>query len=185
MKKAKLKKAGRFSRLCSRFLVCVVLILGILIILKGNPVLKKNVYDKVFSSNINFSKISDIYEKYLGSVFPLDLKKDDTQTVSSSKIDYKNLEKYQDGVSLEVSKNYAVNIFKGGIVTFAGEKEGYGNTVVVLQADDTEVWYGNLSRIDVSMYDYLKTGAIIGECDEKLYLVFKKDGQVLDYKKYI
>ena len=139
MKKAKLKKAGRFSRMCSRFLVCVVLILGILIILKGNPVLKKNVYDKVFSSNINFSKISDIYEKYLGSVFPLDLKKDDTQTVSSSKIDYKNLEKYQDGVSLEVSKNYAVNILKGGIVTFAGEKEGYGNTVVVLQADDTEV----------------------------------------------
>ena len=71
-------------------------------------------------------------------------------------------------------------------MTFAGEKEGYGNTVVILQADDTEVWYGNLSNIEVSMYDYLKAGDIVGETlDDKLYMVFMKDGKVLDYKDYI
>lgn len=186
MKKAKLKKTGKFSKFCSKFLICIILVLGVLIVLKGNPVFKKEVFDKVFSNNINFSKISNIYEKYLGSVFPLDLKKDNTQTVSSVKLDYTSADKYKDGVSLTVSKNYAVNILKGGIVTFAGEKEGYGNTVIILQADDIEVWYGNLNKIDVSMYDYLKTGSIIGECaGDKLYMVFKKDGKVLDYKEYI
>ena len=49
MKKAKLKKPGKFSRFCSKFLVCIVLMLGLLIVLKGNPTLKKNVYDKTMS----------------------------------------------------------------------------------------------------------------------------------------
>ena len=186
MKKAKLKKPGKFSRFCSKFLVCIVLMLGLLIVLKGNPTLKKNVYDKIFSENINFSKITDLYEKYLGSIFPLDIKDSDTQTVSSKKIDYTKAEAYKDGVSLTVSKNYAAGILKSGIVTFAGEKEGYGNTVVILQADDTEVWYGNLSNIEVSMYDYLKAGDIVGQTlDDKLYMAFMKDGKVLDYKDYI
>ena len=36
------------------------------------------------------------------------------------------------------------------------------------------------------MYDYLKKGSIIGEAlDDKLVLVFTKDGKNLDYKKYI
>ena len=60
-----------FQGFCSKFLVCIVLMLGLLIVLKGNPTLKKNVYDKIFSENINFSKITDLYEKYLGSIFPV------------------------------------------------------------------------------------------------------------------
>ena len=78
--------------------------LGLLIVLKGNPTLKKNVYDKIFSENINFSKITDLYEKYLGSIFPLDIKDSDTQTVSSKKIDYTKSEAYKDGVSLNCFK---------------------------------------------------------------------------------
>jgi len=36
------------------------------------------------------------------------------------------------------------------------------------------------------MYDYLKAGDIVGETlDDKLYIVFMKDGKVLDYKDYI
>ena len=36
------------------------------------------------------------------------------------------------------------------------------------------------------MYDYLKTGDILGEANgTKMYLVFTKEGKTLDYKKYI
>ena len=79
-----------------------------------------------------------------------------------------------------------IPVIKSGIVVFAGEKEGYGNTVVVQQGDGIEVWYGNIKDIKVEMYDYLKTGDILGEINgTKMYLVFTKDGKRLDYKKYI
>ena len=79
-----------------------------------------------------------------------------------------------------------IPIIKSGIVVFTGEKEGYGNTVVVQQGDGVEVWYANIKEIKVSMYDYLKAGDILGEADgSKLYLVFTKEGEILDYKKYI
>ena len=106
--------------------------------------------------------------------------------VSSLKIQYDSLKKYKDGVILSVSQNYAISCLESGIVIFTGEKEGYGNTVIIQGADETEFWYANLNGLKVQMYDYIKKGEIVGEAlDGKLVLAFKKDGKVLDYKKFI
>ena len=38
----------------------------------------------------------------------------------------------------------------------------------------------------MKLYDYIEKGSLIGEAkDEKIYLVFSKEGKYLDYKKYI
>ena len=166
--------------------MCVVFVLIGLITLKSNPNLRNTVYKNVFQSNLKFAKINELYEKYFGSSLPLTGNKSNLMAVSSEKLEYDSLEKYKDGVLLKVSDGYATPVLNSGIVIFAGEKEGYGNTVIVQGADDVEIWYSNLKDIKVSMYDYLKKGAIVGEAaDNKLILVFTKEGKTLDYKKYI
>ncbi|MBR3229994.1 MAG: M23 family metallopeptidase [Bacilli bacterium] len=178
-------KTNKASKILSRFLVFVIIILCSLIVLKGSPNLRNAVFKNVFQNNLKFAKINELYEKYFGSSLPL-TGSNSLALVSSEKLNYEKEEKYKDGVKLTVSDNYAVPLLESGIVIFTGEKEGYGNTVIVQGADDVEVWYSNLKEVKVSMYDYLKKGSIVGETmEDKLVLVFTKDGKNLDYKKYI
>lgn len=178
-------KTNKASKILSRFLVFVIIVLCSLIVLKGSPNLRNVVFKKVFQNNLKFAKINELYEKYFGSSLPL-TGSNSLALVSSEKLNYEKEEKYKDGVKLTVSNNYAVPLLESGIVIFTGEKEGYGNTVIVQGADDVEVWYSNLKDVKVSMYDYLKKGSIVGEAmEDNLVLVFTKDGKNLDYKKYI
>lgn len=185
MAKKRIKKVSLLSKLVSKFLVCVVLLLGVLIALKASPSLRENLYKYVFKDHFNFAKVNMVYEKLFGSSLPL-AKTENTALVSSSKIEYEESKAYKDGVELTVSDGYVIPVIKSGIVVFAGEKDGYGNTVVIQQGDGIEVWYANIKEIKVSMYDYLKAGDILGEANgSKMYLVFTEEGKRLDYKKYI
>ena len=184
MRKMKTKKKNMFSTVISRFLVCIIICLIGLIVLKSNPNLKRFVYRNVFQNNLKFAKINSLYEKYFGSTLPLT--GNNITAVSSEQLEYESEEKYEGGVKLKVSNNYAIPALKSGIVVVTGEKDKYGNTVVVQGADGVEIWYSNLKELKISMYDYIKKGSIIGEVsDNNLILVFTKDGKELDYKKYI
>ena len=68
---------------------------------------------------------------------------------------------------------------------YIGEKEEYGNTVIIQQIDGIDVWYGNISNTSIKLYDYVEKGNLLGECSNELYLVFKKDGNRLDYENRI
>lgn len=182
----KIKKVSFFSKLFSKFLLCIILLLITLIALKASPSLREKLYIGVFQKHFSFAKINAAYEKLFGSSLPLNISGVKTSLVSSNKIDYEKIEKYKDGAKLTVTDGYVIPSLKGGIVIFTGEKEGYGNTVIIQQSDGVEVWYANIKEIKVNMYDYLKSGDILGEADnKKIYLVFTKDGKSLDYKKYI
>ena len=186
-KKVKTKnKPSRVSRCFSGFLVLVILTLVSLIVLKGNASFRNFVKEKVFNNNLSFAKINEIYKKYFGSSLPLADNSKNTETVSAPKLEYTKISKYKDGAKLTVKDNYAVPVMDSGLVVFAGEKEGYGMTIVVQRPDNVEVWYANLDNANMSLYDYVKKGDIVGEAKDKtLYLVFNKDGKALDYKKYI
>ena len=101
------------------------------------------------------------------------------------------MEKYRlkwdlDGVKLMVDTHYLIPCLKEGLVIFIGEKEGYGYTVIVDQLDGVNVWYSNIDELAVSLYDYVDKGQLIGNCKgDYFYLVFKKDGKVLNYEEYI
>ena len=89
-------------------------------------------------------------------------------------------------MKLTVDENYMVPVLESGIVIFLGEKEGYGNTVVIEQVDGVDVYYSNISTDNVKLYDYVEKGTLLGEAEnKKLYLVFQKDGTFLNYKDYI
>ena len=155
-----------------------------LILIKSNKEFKTNFYKQVYGTNFSFSKINNLYNKYIGKLDIVD-KVATTEPVFSEKLEYKKEEKYKDGVSLSVNKNYLVPIQESGIVVFIGGKEDYGNTVIIQRLDGIDQWYGNISNTDLKLYDYVKTGDLLGEADGTLYLVYRKNGKTLNYEDYI
>lgn len=168
----------------TKVLITIIITLIVLILIKSSSSFKSNFYKKVYENNISYVSIKKLYNKYIGNSDIFD-KVINTETVFNEQIQYENKEKYLDGVKLKVSKNYLVPLSESGIVVFIGNKEGYGNTVIIQRIDGVDEWYGNVDNISVKLYDYVKKGEILGEASDNLYLVYKKDGKVLDYEKYI
>ena len=99
----------------------------------------------------------------------------------NEKLKYKSISKYNKGVKLTLSNNYAIPIIKGGIVIFSGEKEGLGKTIIIQQSDGIDVWYSNLANTTMKLYDYVEDNAVVGEAkNNELYLIFQKDGVEID-----
>ena len=172
--------------MCKALLV-VFLTLLVLIFIKKDPQFKTDFYKFVYNSHFSFAIFNDVYEKYMGNPLPFkDLLVQGTEPVFNEQLVYKETNIYKDGVELKVDKNYMVPALDSGIVVFIGDKEDYKDTVIVQQANGIDVWYSNVSADNLKLYDYIEKGNLIGEVKtDSLYMVFKKDGKVLDYKDYI
>lgn len=186
LKNKKNKSKNYFSYQLNRFLIMCLITIITLIVLKKNPYLKQSFYNMVYETNFNFASINDLYNKYFGGTIPFKgLIDDKTEMVFNESLKYNNFTSYLDGVSLNVESNYLVPALDSGLVIFIGEKEGYGNTIIVQQTNGIDVWYSNINNINVDLYNYVSKGELIGDCSNNLYLVFKKDGNILNYEEYI
>lgn len=176
-----------FFLYATKLLLTVILTLITLIVLKQYPKYKSIFHKEIYEKSFSFATINALYEQKFGSALPFkDLLKKDTTPVFSEKLTYKEASKYLDGVNLTVEESYLVPAKETGMVVFVGEKEGYGKTIILEGTDGMETWYGNIEKTSVKVYDYIDKGSYLGEVKGKnLYLVFKKDGKVLDYTKYI
>ena len=106
------------------------------------------------------------------------------EPVFNEQLTYKEIEEYKDGVKLKLDSKI-VPINESGIVVYIGEKEGYGNTIIVQRVDGIDEWYGGIVNENVKLYDYVKKGSILGEVEDYLYLIYKKDGNILNYEEFI
>ena len=167
-----------------KLLISIVITLVILILIKSSSNFKNEFYKKVYSDNISFTQLKQVYNKYIGNldIFDNVVK---TEMVFNEKLTYKSKEKYLDGVKLNVDADYLVPINESGIIVFIGEKEGYNNTVIVQRVDGIDEWYGNIQNVNVKLYDYVSKGELLGDVNNNLYLVYKKDGNILNYEEYI
>jgi len=166
----------------SKLLISIVITLIILILIKSSNDFKTLFYKKIYNTNISFAPISNIYEKYIGKLDIFDNKV--IKPVFNESLAYKNIETYKDGVKLELQNNL-VPINESGIVVYIGEKENYGNTVIIQRIDGVDEWYGGIINVNVKLYDYVNKGTLLGESDKYLYLVYKKDGNILNYEEYL
>ena len=71
------------------------------------------------------------------------------------------------------------------MVVFIGNKEGYGNTVIIEDLDGVYNWYGNIDNTSLKLYDYVDKGTLVGEVNNTLYLVFSKGDKYLNYEEYL
>ena len=175
-----LKKA--FTKL---LLTVIVFLIG-LILVKDNPKYKNIINENIYNKSFKFTKYTTLYEKYFGNILSIDKLNPTTKEVFNEKLQYQKASTYKDGVKLNVNKNYLVPTIESGIVVFVGNKEDYGDTIIIEQTNGITTWYSNISNSDIKLYDYVEKGTLIGEVKStKLYLIFQKDGKFLDYKKYI
>ncbi len=183
-KRLVLKKSVR--NFCTRVLITVIIFLVGMILVKNNTEIKNVIFEQIYNKNFKFTKAKKIYEKYFGDILSSEQFTNDEQAVFQEKLTYKKANTYLDGVALTVDNNYMVPVLETGIVIFMGEKEGYGNTVVIEQIDGVDVSYSNISTDGIQLYDYVEKGSLLGEVNnKKLYLVFQQDGEYLDYKRFV
>lgn len=169
-----------------RSLTVIVLFLVLAIVSKSSQAYKDIIVTNLYEKNISFTKIKKLYTKYLGGIVPLDKVTLDTTPVFNEQLEYENDSIYYDGVKLEVIDHYLVPIIEEGMVVYIGEKENYGNVVIVEGLDGIDIWYGNMETTTVELYDYVEKNTYLGQTKNKyLYLVYSKEGQFLDYKEYL
>ncbi len=168
-----------FKMFVTKILLTIIVTLLLLIGFKTSLEFKSSFNKYIYNTSLPFTDFKELYDKYfLGS--------DDTlEEVFSETLVYKDKSVYEDGVKLTVDANYLVKALDSGIVVYIGEKDKYGQTVIVQQVNGVDVFYGNV-KASVNMYDYVEEGSLIGEViDTSLYLVFEKEGSFVDYKEYI
>ena len=166
----------RFKNIILKLVLSIFILISILSICKLSPSTKKLIKKELFETNFNFSYVNNLISK----VFP-----NKTVPVNDESIRYKEYSPYLNGVEISFSEGDTINLIDSGIVVYVGYKEGYGNTVIVQQSNGVDVWYGNIDNVSVNLYDYLTKNTIIGTSKDRLYLVFQKNGEFLDYKDYI
>jgi len=177
---------SKLKSFINKILVLVVLFLINLIAMKSDTTYKDFVYDKIYNNNFSFAKIKNFYNKYLGGVEALDGIVNNTTPVFNESLVYNNKSIYHDGVKLEVTSSYLVPVLQDGLVVFVGEKENYGDVIIVQGLDGVDIWYGNMANTSVKLYDYVEKGTLLGEVYENtLYLVYSKDDKFLNYEEYL
>ena len=142
-KKLVLKKSVR--NFITRVLIVVIIFLVGMILVKSNSKAKNSILKQVYDTNFKFTKVKEIYQKYFGNILSIDKLALEDKQVFQEELTYQKSKSYLDGVKLQVNDNYMVPALESGIVIFMGEKEGYGNTIVIEQIDGIDVYYSNIS----------------------------------------
>lgn len=187
MKKENEEKIIKYLRsLILRSLLSIIIFLIMAIASKSSKNYKDIIISNIYEKNFSFAKVKKLYDKYLGGITPLDKVVDDSMSVFNEKLSYNDKSKYHDGVKLTVDNNYLVPTINEGLVIFIGEKENYGNVVIIEGIDGIDTWYGNMETTTVKLYDYIEKNTYLGTPkDNTLYLLFQKDGKFLNYEEYI
>jgi len=168
-------------------LMCIILFLGLGIFCKLDINYKKYIQKELYQKHFDFSSAKNFCDKYLGGIFPLEhFSNSGVIKVFNEELIYYRESAYEDGVLLTVDYNYLIPIIESGIVVYIGKKDKYNNVVIVEGDNGIDIWYGNVCNVMVNLYDTIKGGEYIGDvCDNKLYIVYTKNNEFLDYKEYL
>ena len=178
MVKKKLVLKRKIKKMIRQAMYTIIIFLLGMISVKQNPKMKASINQKIYTESPNYIKVRDIYKKYFGNIIK---EKETTQSVFTEQLVYTKKEKYNNGAKLKVSKNYLVPTIESGII-IALEN----NKVIISQINGINVEYSNITISNYKLYDYIEKGKLLGEGkSDELYISFEKEGEYLDYQKYI
>ena len=156
-----------------KLLVSAILVLLIAIMFRNqSPAFEpaREFVTKSMNEDFQFAAVSDWYENTFGeqlALLPSSESGEEKTADDPEQMQYalpasgKILEDFGENgqrITIEISKDAPIEAMNEGLVLFVGQKEGFGNTVVIQHADKSESWYGNLSEIDVTLYEYIEKG---------------------------
>jgi len=141
----------------------------------GVPAAWREEVKLVLTRDFNFEGVAQWYEQKLGTsptVLPVLTTKKGQIAPASTTVQQWTLPSYwkvarpfddkHTRVVLESAETGDVTNSELGWVTSIGEKEGFGQTVVIRYAGGREAWYGNLGEVRVAVNDFVKPGELIG-----------------------
>ena len=176
------KKRNNISRLFSKILLCIILILSCLIYTNCSDKNRTLFKDNVINKNIRLTKYRKKYEKLFGNFLPK--KEEQIKQVFKEDQNSQKIENYLDGTKITYEGKSNVSAIQSGIVVYIGNKEDLGNTVIIQGIDDVDIWYSNINNVGLKLYDYIEKDKIIGEVENTLYLNIIKDKKHLKYEEY-
>ena len=179
------KKIKYLRSLLTRSLLSVILIISLCIIMKVNTSSVSLFKEYILTDSLEFTKINKWYQDKFGKIIP-SVPDNSDLVFSNDDLTKNKYTTYLDGVKIEVSKSSPISLLCGGIVVYLGDKEGYGNTLIIQGNDGIDYWYGGITNTSVNLYDYLEKDTLIGEAqDNFIYLVLQKDNTYLSYEEYL
>ena len=164
----KTNKKVIIKKLLGKLYTIVIFTMFVIILSNTNESFKKFLIDDVLNHTMDFSKVNNALDN-VTNVF----KEEETKIVFNEE---KEQEEYKDGYKYYTKTNEEVKLKDSGIITFIGEKDGYGNTIIVQQSNGYYAWYGNITE-EVKLYDYIEPGESIGKTkkDYYYYVLLKDD----------
>ncbi|MDF0726772.1 M23 family metallopeptidase [Cytobacillus sp. S13-E01] len=169
--------------------VCLVLIVAILYKNQSPQFDSARQFVKgTMENDFQFAAITKMYEERFGSplaIFPKD-KNDNGEQVAQNEpttpyavpVNARVLQGFEvngQGITVETGSKSAVKAMNEGVITFVGNKDELGKTVIIQHADGSHTWYAKLQSIDVSLYQFVKTGQELGK------VMDSEDGQTGTY----
>lgn len=96
-------------------------------------------------------------------------------------------QRMHDGVDIKLPMGSPVRAERGGRISFAGDRGGYGNLVIVEHGGGLETRYAHCAALNVEEGDYVEEGAVIGSVGSTgrstgphLHLEVRQDGEPTD-----
>ncbi|WP_338750419.1 M23 family metallopeptidase [Bacillus sp. FJAT-52991] len=186
----------RFDRFLFKGLASLIFVLAVAIMFKqsSSPFIEGQAWMKeVMEKEFQFSKAAEWYEKTLGEPLPFTVdgwtqkeKVVKEQTEYAVPVSGKVIEDFQTngkGLMVEARPNEGVKAIKDGTVLFVGQKDEFGQTVIVQHADNSESWYGHVANPSVQPYEKVKAGSVLAQLspnEQTFYLAIRKDGMFVD-----
>ncbi|QHA92755.1 M23 family metallopeptidase [Bacillus sp. N1-1] len=181
-----------------RAMIAACLFLGAGILFKAESdrlVPAQDYVNDMMAEEFQFASVKEWYEGNFGNPVALFPTSPETNSNSESPVYalpasgkvLENFETTGKGIMVETVLSSGVEAIDAGVVTYAGDKEGIGQTVVLQHTDGSESWYGMLDSIDVSLYDFVQTkdqlGSVSNSEDGKtgtFYFAIKKNEAFID-----
>lgn len=190
---------GFVTGLMMRGILSGILFFSVALLMSTNHALfvkPQEMANQLLRNDFPFAKVNSWYRDVFGSPLafspqPVDLPEEHQEAVMPVTGDI--IETFQTngtGVKISPGKETDIVAHHEGVVVFAGRNPDTGRTIVVQHADGTNSSYGNLTDIDVHLYQYVTANERIGtfaptESSDAVYFSLEKDNTFLDPVKVI
>lgn len=174
-----MKEKKYINNLLLRTIISMMLFFFLFFLLNNDHFYKK-LHKIIFDNTIDFTYIRSKTNKLLGKIS----KKD--HFVVSEKLEYKSVSKYNNSYKFITDNNYVIQSLKSGVVTFIGNMDNLGNTIIITSDDGYDYYYSNLENINVKIYDYIESSTILGSTKGYyFYLTISKDNKYYNYEDFL
>lgn len=191
--------AGEINRRMAGFafkgILSVILFFGASLIMESDqPLLSqvKHFTGQAMTEEFPFAKVNIWYQETFGSPLAFTseernnrLEADDHLTLPVMGSVKESFQANGKGIMISPDATTNVSSMHEGVIIFSGNDRETNKTVVVQHADGSETTYGNLSEIDVHLYQFVTANQKIGtftptQNSQSVYFSIEKDDQYID-----